>query len=94
MAFTRDCTVREFSERYYHDIVLRDRKDPRDMRRYLDNEIFPVLGQKSLSQVTADDVKTVVFRKRDNGQESAAAQIRNLMKRIFDYAVVCGGGCK
>jgi len=90
MALTRDCTMREFSERYYHDIVLRDRKDPRDMRRYLDNEILPVLGQKPLSQVTADDVKTLVFRKRDNGQESAAAQIRNLMKRIFDYAVVCG----
>jgi len=27
---------------------------------------------------------------RDNGQESAAAEMRNLVKRIFDYAVVCG----
>ena len=90
MALTRDCTVREFSERYYHDIVLRDRKDPSDMRRYLDNEIIPALGQKPLSQVMAADVQTLVFRKRDNGKESAAAQIRSLIKRIFDYAVVCG----
>jgi integrase len=90
MALTRDCTVREFSERYYHDIVIRDRKDPSDMRRYLDNEIIPALGQKPLSQVTAADVQTLVFRKRDNGKESAAAQIRSLIKRIFDYAVVCG----
>jgi len=49
---------------------------------------------KLLSQVTLDEVKTLVFRKRDNGQESAAAQIRNLMKRIFDYAVVCGVALK
>lgn len=90
LALTRDCTVREFSERYYRDIVLRDRKDPSDMRRYLDNEIIPALGQKPLSQVTAADVQTLVFRKRDNGKESAAAQIRSLIKRIFDYAVVCG----
>jgi Arm DNA-binding domain len=90
LALTRDCTVREFSERYYHDIVLRDRKDPSDMLRYLDNEILPILGPKPLSQVTAADVQTLVFRKRDNGKESAAAQIRSLMKRIFDYAVVCG----
>ena len=90
MALTRDCTVREFSERYYHDIVLRDRKDPSDMRRYLDNEIIPALGQKPLSQVMAAEVQTLVFRKRDNGKESAAAQIRSLIKRIFDYAVVCG----
>jgi integrase len=90
LALTRDCTVREFSERYYHDIVLRDRKDPSDMRRYLDKEIIPPLGPKTLSQVTAADVQTLVFRKRDNGKESAAAQIRSLIKRIFDYAVVCG----
>lgn len=90
MALTRDCTVGEFSERYYRDIVLRDRKDPSDMRRYRDNEILPALGPKPLSQVTAADVQTLVFRKRDNGQESAAAQIRSLIKRFFDYAVVCG----
>ena len=90
MAITRDCTTGEFAERYYRDIVLRDRKDPSDMRRYLDNEIIPALGQKPLSQVTAADVQTLVFRKRDNGKESAAAQIRNLIKRVFDYAVVCG----
>jgi hypothetical protein len=30
-----------------------------------------------------------VFRKRDNGFEAAAAQIRNLFKRLFDYAITC-----
>ena len=43
-----------------------------------------------MREVTAQDVQRLVFRKRDNGFEAAAAQIRNLLKRIFDYAVVCG----
>jgi integrase len=82
--------MRDFAERYYKEVVLRDRKDPRNIRRYLDNEILPALGSKVLSEVTATDVQAIVFRKRDNGQESAAAEMRNLIKRIFDYAIVCG----
>ncbi len=60
------------------------------MRRYLDNEILPILGSKILKDITATDVQALVFRKRDNGQEAAAAEMRNLIKRIFDYALVCG----
>lgn len=80
----------EFAERYYREVVVRNRKDPRNLRRYLDNEILPALGKKVLSEVTATDVQLLVFRKHDNGQEAAAAEMRNLIKRIFDYALVCG----
>jgi integrase len=90
VALASGSTMREFSERYYREVVVRDRKDPRNIRRYLDNEILPVLGGKSIRDVTVMDVQTLVFRKRDNGQEAAAAEVRNLIKRIFDYAVVCG----
>jgi integrase len=83
-------TMWEFAERYYREVVVRSRKDPRNLRRYLDNEILPALGKKLLSEVTPTDVQSLVFRKRDNGQEAAAAQMRNLIKRIFDYALVCG----
>jgi integrase len=83
-------TLREFADRYYREVVVRDRKDPRNLRRYLDNEILPTLGSKTIREVTAADVQTLVFRKRDKGQEAAAAEMRNLIKRIFDYAVVCG----
>jgi integrase len=83
-------TLAEFAERYYREVVVRNRKDPRGLRRYLDNEILPALGSKALRDVTAADVQSLVFRKRDNGREAAAAQMRSLIKRIFDYAVVCG----
>ncbi len=90
MALGSESTVREFGERYYTDVVLRCLKDPSSVRRYLDKEIYPAFGNKTLKDVTAADVQTLVFRKRDNGLEAAAAAIRNLIKRLFDYAIVRG----
>jgi integrase len=90
LALGTNSSVREFAERYYTDVVLRSLKDPSGVRRYLDKEIFPAFGNKVLKDVTAADVQTLVFRKRDNGLEAAAAAIRNLIKRLFDYAIVRG----
>jgi integrase len=80
-------TVKEFGERYYKEQVLSRWKDPKTIRRYLDNEIFPTLGEKPLKDVNALDVQALVYRKRDNGQVSAAIQLRNVIKLIFDYAI-------
>jgi integrase len=80
-------TVRDFGERYYKEQVLRTWKDPSGIRRYLDKEIYPSLGDKRLMDVTAMDVQKLVYRKRDNGQVSAAIQIRMTIKRLFDYAL-------
>jgi len=80
-------TVREFGERYYSEIVLERWKDPKHIRRYLDNEIFPTLGQRPLKDVNALDVQGLVYRKRDNGQVAAAIQLRMVLKQIFDYAI-------
>jgi integrase len=89
-ALASDSKVRDFAERYYNEIVTKRLKDPRNIRRYLDKEVIPAFGNKSLRDVTAADIQAVVFRKRDNGREAAAAAIRNLIKRLFDYAIVCG----
>jgi integrase len=90
VALAAASTLQDFGERYYKEVVLKDLKNPKSIRRYLDKELYPVLGSKSLRSITAADVQAIVFRKRDNGFEAAAAAIRNLVKRIFDYALVCG----
>ncbi len=82
-------TMRKFGERYYSEVVLPNVKDPKNLRRWLDKEIYPVLGKKSLRDITSADVQAIVFRKRDNGRPASAGAIRNLLKRIFDYAIVC-----
>ncbi|HWG21428.1 MAG TPA: integrase arm-type DNA-binding domain-containing protein [Terracidiphilus sp.] len=79
--------VREFAELYYQEQVLRRWKDPKSVRRYLDNEILPALGNKLLKDVNALDVQALVYRKRDNGRIAAAMQLRNVIKQMFDYAI-------
>jgi integrase len=80
-------TVREFGERYYREQVVRNRKNPADVHRYLEREIYPAFGNKELKEVTALDVQALVYRKRDNGREAAAIMIRQVIKLLFDYAV-------
>jgi len=80
-------TVREFGERYFREQVVRNWKDTSQIRRYLDNEIYPTLGDRLLKDVTALDVQAIVYRKRDNGRVAAAMQLRGVIKQIFDYAI-------
>ncbi|MES2219417.1 MAG: integrase arm-type DNA-binding domain-containing protein [Acidobacteriota bacterium] len=80
-------TVREFGKRYFREQVEKNWKDPSNIRRYLDNEIYPALGDKLLKDVTALDVQSIVYRKRDHGRIAAAMQLRGVLKRMFDYAL-------
>jgi hypothetical protein len=88
-AMAQSTTVFEFGQRYVDEIVKRDRKDPQQIQAYLDNDIYPRLAGNAMKDVTPSDVQTIVFRKRDGArrpQPSSAAQIRNLIKRMFEYA--------
>lgn len=85
-----DLTVREFGERWFREVASKARKDDSIPRRYLNNEIYPGLGQMRLREVKAEHVRDIVFRKRDHGSPTAAAEIRNHLKRLYDYAIVCG----
>jgi integrase len=87
MGLASNPTVREFGERYFAEQAVRNWKDPKPIRRYLDTEILPTLGEKSLKDVTALDVQALVYRKRDNGRIAAAIQLRMVLKQIFDYAI-------
>jgi integrase len=89
-ALANATSVFDFCERYFKEVIERDRKDTRQLRRYLEKEIYPAFKSLQLKDVSAMDVQRLVFRKRDNGFEAAAAELRNFLKRIFDYAIVCG----
>ncbi len=90
VALASSTSVRDFCERYFKEVIEKTWKNPIQLRRYLEKEIYPSFGAQQMKDVTAQDVQRLVFRKRDNGFESSAAQIRNLLKRAFDYAIVCG----
>jgi site-specific recombinase XerD len=80
-------TVRQFGDRYYREQGVGNRKNPTQLERYLEREIYPAFGDKLLKDVTALDVQALVYRKRDNGREAAAIMIRQVIKLLFDYAI-------
>ena len=88
-------TVREFCDRYYREQIEGELKDPAQVKRYIDKEICPRLGEKLLRDVSKPDIQELVYSKRDEGKVRAddkgkvrtALHIRGTLKRIFDYAV-------
>lgn len=83
-------TVAEFGERFFREIVSKDRKDLTIPRRYFDKSIVPAIGTKAIGEVTTDDARAIIWRKKDEGFDAAAGQIRGVLKRLFDYAMTCG----
>lgn len=86
VAIAESTTLKDFGDRYFREIVERDWKNPNSIRRYLNKDIYPRMGSIRMRDVTRGDVEKVVFAKRDQGFDAAAGQIRNLLKRMFDYA--------
>ncbi len=53
-------TVAEFGERFFSDIVQRDRQDVTIPRRYFDKAIVPAIGAKPVRAVTTEDVRAII----------------------------------
>lgn len=54
--------------------------------RRLERDVFPALGHKDITAITAVDVKDVITRVDDRGATETAHRILNDIKRVFDYA--------
>lgn len=83
-------TAAQFGDRYFREVVSKDRRDVTVPRRYFDKEIVPAIGAKPLRDVSTEDVRTIIWRRKEHGFDAAAGQIRGLLKRMFDYALTCG----
>ena len=60
------------------------------MRRYLERNVYPAFGAMPMSAVRTEHVRDLVFAIRDAGHGQAAVAVRNLLKRVWDYALACG----
>jgi integrase len=90
MAAVDATTVAEFGERFFSEVVAKDRADLTSPRRYFDKAIVPAIGAKPVREVTTEDVRAIIWRKKDEGFDAAAGQIRGVLKRLFDYATTAG----
>lgn len=76
-----ETTVAKFAARFFDEIQVRDRKDNTMPCRYLDKDILPFIGSKPMREITTEDIRIVIWRKKDQGFDAAAGQIRGLLKR-------------
>jgi len=83
-------TVREFAERFFLEVQTKDRKDTNAPRRYLDKDVLPFVGDTPMKELTTENVRAIIWRKKDHGHDAAAGEVRGLLKRLCDYAVTCG----
>jgi hypothetical protein len=86
----RGLTVKEFGERYLSEVVERTRKDAAPIRRYLERDVYPAIGTMPVTAVDTTQVREIVFGIRNAGHGQAALAVRNLLKRMWDYALNCG----
>ncbi|MFN7726546.1 MAG: tyrosine-type recombinase/integrase [Rubrivivax sp.] len=83
-------TVAEFGERFFREVVVKDRRDITIPRRYFDKAVVPAIGMRQVGEVTTEDVRAIIWKKKDEGFDAAAGNIRGLLKRLFDYAMTAG----
>lgn len=83
-------TVAQFGERFLREVAAKDRKDLTIPRRYFEKAIVPAIGTKPVRDVTTEDVRAIIWKKKDEGFDAAAGNIRGVLKRLFDYAMTAG----
>lgn len=83
-------SVSAFSKRWLMEIVSTRRKDPREVQRVLDRDILPALGRLPIRKVMPSDIRSLVYRRRDEGKPAAAIKMHAALGRLFDYARNCG----
>ena len=90
LAEERGETVKAFGEKYLTGHVQRRRRDVAPMRRYLERDVYPVIGNRAIGSIHTDDVRELIFKRVEDGKPQSALAIRNLLKRLWDYALVRG----
>jgi integrase len=80
-------TVELFAEQWLAEVVARDVKDAGTIRRVLKKDVTPAIGRKRLGEVTPLDVISITDRIKARGADQMALVTRNILKRLFAYAI-------
>ncbi len=80
-------TVEAFAWRWYAEIAEPNNNDPRNVKRVLEKDVIPAIGAKQIAEVTVTDVLAITDHIKARGADQMALQTRNVMKRLFAYAI-------
>jgi integrase len=83
-------TVAAFANLWYADVVSRTNSEPRNIRRVLDKDVLPAIGDTPVADVTIQDILAITDAVKARGADQMALQTRNVIKRLFAYAIARG----
>ena len=80
-------TVEAFARRWYAEIVTPANSNPRNILRALEKDVIPAIGGKQVADVTVTDILAITDKIKNRGADQMALQTRNVLKRLFAYAI-------
>ncbi len=82
---SRGKTVRELAEGFYKLRILPKRSGPQEVRRTLDSDILPAIGEKALRAVTKEDCRDIVLGVVKRGSPSQAGKVFDHLREFFGW---------
>jgi len=80
-------TVEAFAWRWFAEVIEKSNEHPRNIKRVLEKDVIPAVGTRQVADVTVTDVLAITDRIKARGADQMALQTRNVMKRLFAYAI-------
>lgn len=80
-------TMEAFARRWYAEIVTPANSNPRNILRALEKDVIPAIGRKQIADVTVTDILVITDKIKNRGADQMALQTRNVLKRLFAYAI-------
>lgn len=80
-------TVEAFAWHWYAEIAEPANSNPRNIQRILEKDVIPAIGSKQIADVTVSDVLAITDKIKARGADQMALQTRNVLKRLFAYAI-------
>jgi integrase len=80
-------TMEAFARRWYAEIVEPANSNPRNIKRVLEKDVIPAIGGKQIVDVTVTDILAITDKVKARGADQMALQTRNVLKRLFAYAI-------
>jgi len=82
-------TFGELTEKWMTGARMAD--STRAMRKHIvDRDILPVFKNRLLTEITADDLRTLCNKVKARGAPATAVQIRDIVKQIYAFAILHG----
>lgn len=80
-------TVEAFAWVWFQEVAEPANSNCRNIRRVLEKDIIPAIGAKMIDDVSVGDILSITDSIKARGADQMALQTRNIIKRLFAYAI-------